>query len=230
MTLKELIIAFRSEKKLSQRQFALRCGLSNGYISMIERGENPKTGQPITPTLQKLKQLANGMGMSLSELFASVDDMPVDLAQEESMTSASPQTATHIPPGFIPLPNMVKVPLIGDIACGEPITAEENIADYVDAPEHMRCDFALRCKGESMIDAGIEDGDTVFIRSQPEVANGQIAAVRIGDEATLKRVYWDGETLTLMPANERYAPMVFYGERLMDVRIEGKAMGFVHWF
>lgn len=227
MTLKELIIAFRAEKKLSQRQFALRCGLSNGYISMIERGENPKTGQPITPTLQKLKQLANGMGMTLSELFASVDDMPVDLVQDEPTTAHQPK---NIPPGFIPMPKMVKVPLIGEIACGEPITAEENIADYVDVPEQIRCDFALRCKGDSMIDAGIENGDTVFIRSQPEVENGQIAAVRIGDEATLKRVYWDGETLTLMPANERYAPMVFYGERLMDVRIEGKAMGFVHWF
>lgn len=82
MTLQELITSYLTERNLSQRQFATQCGLSNGYISMIVRGENPKTHQPIMPTLPKLKQLASGMGISLSELFTSVDDMPIDFVPD----------------------------------------------------------------------------------------------------------------------------------------------------
>lgn len=137
--------------------------------------------------------------------------------------------APAIPPGFIPLPKMKKVPLIGAIACGDPITALQNREGEADAPEDMRCDFALKCHGDSMTGAGIHDGDTVFIRIQPEVENGEIAAVRIGEEATLKRVYYSGDTLTLMPANAAYAPMVYTGETLNDVQIEGKAVGWLHW-
>lgn len=141
-----------------------------------------------------------------------------------------PQPAPRpIPKGFEPMPKMVKVPLVGSIACGTPILAEQNIDGHVDAPEDIRCDFALRCKGDSMIGAGIHDGDAVYIHIQPEVENGEIAAVRIGEEATLKRVYYQNGTLTLMPANAAYAPMVYTGPELNDVQIEGKAVGWTHW-
>ena len=152
-------------------------------------------------------------------------DVPMDAERPSQPT----QKAT-IPPGFIPMPKMVKVPLVGSIACGTPILAEQNIDGHVDAPEDIRCDFALRYKGDSMIGAGIHDGDAVYIRIQPEVENGEIAAVRIGEEATLKRVYYDGTTLTLMPYNNAYAPMVYTGPQLEDVHIEGKAVGYTHWF
>ena len=135
-----------------------------------------------------------------------------------------------VPPGFEPLPRMVKKPLIGDIACGQPITAEQNVADYVDVPETVHCDFCLRCHGDSMVDAGIQDNDVVYIRIQPEVEDGEIAAVRIGGEATLKRVYYDGQSLTLMPANSSYRPKTYSGQELENIRIEGKAVGFTHWF
>ena len=83
-----------------------------------------------------------------------------------------------------------------------------------------------------MIDAGIHDGDVVYIRIQPEVESGQIAAVRIDGEATLKRVYWDeaGQMLTLIAANNAFAPLVYTGPALATVHIEGKAVGFTHWF
>lgn len=139
---------------------------------------------------------------------------------------------TGIPSGFEPIPKMVKRPLVGSIACGEPITAEENIEDYVDVPEDAHCDFCLRCKGDSMIDAGIHDGDLVYIHIQPEVENGQIAAVRIDGEATLKRVFWDkgSQVLQLVPANSSYMPKVYSGQALDGVHIEGRAVGFTHWF
>ena len=81
-----------------------------------------------------------------------------------------------------------------------------------------------------MIEAGVQDNDVVYIRIQPEVEDGEIAAVRIGDEATLKRVYYDGHSLTLVPCNSRYRPMTYSGQELENIRIEGKAIGFFHWF
>lgn len=153
--------------------------------------------------------------------------MGYDVPMEAEHSQPAPRP---IPKGFEPMPKMVKVPLVGSIACGTPILAQQNIDGHVDAPEDIRCDFALRCKGDSMIGAGIHDGDAVYIHIQPEVENGEIAAVRIGEEATLKRVYYDGTTLTLMPYNNAYAPMVYTGPQLEDVHIEGKAVGYTHWF
>ena len=88
MTLRELVMDFRKEHGISQRQFANMCGLSNGYISMLERNSNPKTGLPVTPSLTALKKIAQGMGMTLNDLFLQADDMPVDLLQEESEKNA----------------------------------------------------------------------------------------------------------------------------------------------
>ena len=84
MTLIDLIIEYRNDHGLSQRQFATACGLSNGYISMLEKEMNPNTKLPVTPTLPKLKQLASGMGMSLTDLLVKVDDMPVELVLDDA--------------------------------------------------------------------------------------------------------------------------------------------------
>lgn len=84
MTLKDLIIEYRNDHGLSQRQFATACGLSNGYISMLEKEMNPNTKLPVTPTLPKLKQLASGMGMSLTDLLVKLDDMPVELILDDA--------------------------------------------------------------------------------------------------------------------------------------------------
>lgn len=127
---------------------------------------------------------------------------------------------------IIPMPKMKKIPLLGTIACGEPILAQENIECDVNIPDDINADFALRCKGDSMVDARILDGDIVYIRQQPTVNNGDIAAVLIGDEATLKRVYISGDTVTLVACNSKYQPFVYSGEQLNDVRILGKAVYF----
>jgi SOS regulatory protein LexA len=123
-----------------------------------------------------------------------------------------------------------RIPLVGTIACGSPITAEENIEDYISAPLGCEADFALRCKGDSMIRARICDGDIVFIHAQSDCSNGEIAAVLIGDEATLKRVYKQQDSITLMPENSEYSPLVFRREQLNEIRILGKAVGFLSYF
>lgn len=134
-----------------------------------------------------------------------------------------------VPDGFEPLPAMVRRPVVGDIACGEPILAEENVQGYADVPEDLRCDFILRCHGDSMIDAGIQDGDMVYIRAQPEVENGEIAAVRIGSDATLKRFYLHEDFIELRPANAAYEAIIRRKDDMNDVQIEGKAVGWTHW-
>lgn len=83
MTLRDLVKEHRAHHGLSQRQFAIVCGLSNGYISMLEKNLNPKTGLPVTPSLPALKKLAGGMGISLMDLFTRADDIPVDLLTDD---------------------------------------------------------------------------------------------------------------------------------------------------
>ena len=134
-----------------------------------------------------------------------------------------------LPSNIMPLPEMKKVPLIGNIACGTPILAEENITDYIDLPGHIRADYALTCRGDSMINAGIRDGDVVYIRKQEAVENGQIAAVLVGDdEATLKRFYLMDGKVTLNAENPAYPPMVYVGEEIRAVHVIGLAIAFTH--
>lgn len=199
----------RKELGLSAEKVAERLGVSPATVYRYEKGDIEKLPGDILPTLSKILQTT-----------------PAYLMGWEESVSAP------IPPGFEPLPKTVKRPLVGSIACGDPITAEENIEDYVDVPETVQCDFCLRCKGDSMIDAGIHDGDVVYIRITPQVENGQIAAVRIDGEATLKRVFWNEETktMTLLAENRNFAPLVYTGPILETVHIEGRAVGYTHWF
>lgn len=208
MTMGERIKALRIQHGLTQEELGQKVGVQKSAIYKYE------TGLVVNLKRSMIEKLALALGVKPTYLMG--------LSDEE----------TTIPPGFEPLPKMVKRPLVGSIACGEPITAEENIEDYVDVPEDAKCDFCLRCKGDSMIDAGIHDGDIVYIHIQPEVENGQIAAVRIDGEATLKRVFWDkdSQVLQLVPANSAYMPKVYSGQALDGVHIEGRAVGFTHWF
>ena len=137
-----------------------------------------------------------------------------------------PMERTGIPSGIIPMPEMRKIPLLGKIACGAPILAEEHIEDYVAIPKHIPGDFALTCQGDSMINARIFDGDMVYIRQQNTVENGEIAAVLIDGEATLKRVTIYNDHIVLSPENPQYRPFVYWGEEMNDVSILGKAVAF----
>lgn len=102
-----------------------------------------------------------------------------------------------------------KIPLIGRIAAGLPIFAEENIEDYFTIDDSIKADFCLKVKGESMIDEAINDGDIVFIKKQDTLENGEIGAILVEDEATLKTFYREGNTIVLQPANKDFPPMIF---------------------
>ena len=121
-----------------------------------------------------------------------------------------------------------KLPILGEIACGEPIYASEDRESYISMGSDIDADFCLLAHGDSMIGARIYDGDMVFIKAQDAVDNGEIAAVVISDEATLKRVYFYPEEgkLILSPENPRYAPIVYLGMELEEIKILGKAVAF----
>lgn len=154
--------------------------------------------------------------------------MGYDVPMERSAQPTQQNNAIQLPSNILPVsPGKQTVPLYGTIACGAPILAEENIEGEIPLPDFVRADFALRCKGDSMVDARILDGDIVYIRKQPDVENGEIAAVLIEDEATLKRVYKHNRQIVLQPANPAYPPMVYTDEEINDIRILGKAVYFV---
>ena len=132
---------------------------------------------------------------------------------------------SSVPPGFQPLPKRDRIPRVGQIACGTPITAEQNVERYIGVPAAWRADFALTCHGSSMAPT-ICDGDIVCIRCQPEVEQGEIAAARIGGEATLKHFHRQGDAVMLLADNAAVCPpMIFTGLQLEELHIEGRAVG-----
>ena len=203
---------------MKQIELATRSGISKYSISHYLKGDWEGKQDAVY-------ELARALNVSEAWL------MGYDVPAERSAPKVSVQLDKKptIPPGFMPLPKMRKVPLIGAIACGDPITAIQNREGDVNAPVDMRCDFALKCQGESIIGAGIHDGDVVYIRIQPEVENGEIAAVRIGEEATLKRVYLHNDYIELRPENPAFESIIRRREEMNDVQIEGKAVGWMHW-
>ena len=142
----------------------------------------------------------------------------------QTPTAAEPA----IPDNIMPMPQMKRIPLIGTIACGKPILAVQDADETVLLPENIDADFSLRCKGDSMINARIFDGDIVYIKQRPMVENGEIAAVIIGDDATLTRVYYTpgSDRITLRACNPIYPDMEYEGESLSEIRILGKAVAF----
>ena len=205
MSIAENIKRIRLEHGLSQSELGKIAGVSDKAVSTWELGLK-------TPRMGAVEKMANYFGITKS---AIVDDAPMTSLQKPV-----------VPPGFMPMPEMVQVPLIGSIACGTPITAEQNIKSYGGVPAAWRADFALECHGDSMAPT-ICDGDVVCIRSQPEVEQGQIAAVRIGEEATLKHCYYQNGVVQLIADNPSVCPpMVYTGSDLDEIEVEGLAVGF----
>lgn len=198
----------------------------------------------------RLKELRKSKGMTLDELAELIGTSKQTIHRYENgiITNVPPEKVESLAValGTTPqelmgweddvgtgynnlMPMSVKqLPVLGDIACGMPIYAEQRHESFVNVADRLDADFCLKAHGDSMTGARIFDGDIVFIRSQSSVENGEIAAVIINDEATLKRVYYypaEGK-LILSPENPRYAPLVYVGRELETVKIIGKAVAF----
>lgn len=191
----------------------------------------------VQPKQDKMMILAQALGVSEAWLMGY--DVPMHqpdpsvleiFARDNGLEAAACLLErSRLSNGLSAIYPMKKIPLLGSIACGTPILAQENISDYVDLPGHIRADYALSCKGDSMINAGIRDGDIVYMRQQETVENGQIAAVMVGaEDATLKRFYHQDDKVTLLAENTAYPPMVYVGEEACKIRVIGLAVAYTH--
>ena len=209
-TFAERLKSLRREKGWSQQRLADELDLSKSSVNMYERGERE-------PGFETMEAIADLFNVDMNYLYGRTD---IKIADPIVLAPKKPT----IPPGFQPMPEMDWVPLVGRIACGTPITAEENVEQMVCVPSRWHSTFTLTCKGDSM-EPRIHDGDLVAIRSQPEVENGEIAAVRIGEEATLKHVYLHENFIELRPENPAFSSIILSREDMNTVVIEGKAVG-----
>lgn len=197
--LKEL----REQKNIMQKDMADVFRVAKSTYSYWENGK----AEPDTATLYKL---AEYFGVSLDYLMGKSNNSETNYNKYDNI---------------LPI-DIMALPLVGEIACGTPMFANEERESYVCIGTKINADFCLRAKGDSMINARILDGDIVFIKKQEQVLNGEIAAVIIGDEATLKRVFYypDNKKLILQAENPMYEPLAYVGEELNNVRILGKAV------
>ena len=185
-------------------------------------------------------ELAKKLGYADKSMIAKIEKGKVDLQQSKIVAIAKALETTpaklmgwDVPSSLPPFPNIHPLtkralPVLGSVACGVPKFMEEHLEFYADSLEALEADYILIAKGDSMINARIHDGDLVFIREQPEVENGEIAVVAIGEDATLKRLYYYREKalLILRPENPDYEEMIFTGEELENIRVLGKAVAF----
>lgn len=198
MEIKDILKSRRIQLNLSQMDVAKAVGVSEGTVSRWESGDIANLKRSRIAALAKILQIS-----------------PAVIVTGEYENADNIYTI-----------QTKKVPLLGDIACGTPIWVDEEYGEYVIANDDIKADFALRCKGDSMTGARINDGDIVFIRQQPTVENGEIAAVIIDNEATLKRVYRYSDYISLNAENPAFQPIILREGDADEIRILGKAVAF----
>lgn len=205
--LSERIRALRKEKGMSLEQLADTIGTSRQTVHRYE------TGVISNIPHEKIEAMARALGTTPSSLMGWDDDG--DFPSFNNIRVASLSRAST-----------KKLPMLGNVACGEPIFASEDQGYYMKANADVKADFCLTARGDSMINARIFDGDILFVRKQESVDDGEIAVVLIDDEATVKRVYYNREDgiLTLMPENPTYKPMRYMGSQLDRIRILGRVV------
>lgn len=182
----------REQLELTQQQVADYVGVSKSAVSRWESGDVANMG------IDKLSKLSEVLSVS-----------PLDIINETELTLRIVPNKNNTAP----------IPLLGSIAAGQPILAEQNIEDYFNLDKKIRADFCLRIQGDSMINVNILDGDIVFIKKQEDLEDGQIGAVLVNDSATLKRFYRNNGSVILQAENPEYKPLVI---STGEVRILGK--------
>ena len=198
----DTIKQIRRTHYLNQTEFAKRIGVTQGTISQWENGLT-------RPNIDQLRAISSAFNVSIDEIMKKTA-MPVRDLDAINIKRAA-------------------VPILGSIACGERVTPDINPQGYADLPDGVNADFALRCKGDSMSPT-LLDGDLVLIRQQPEVENGQIAAVNIGGETTLKHIYKQDDGLMLIADNPSYQPIFAPASTDEPIIIHGLAVGYLRLF
>lgn len=206
-TFKERLIEAMDLRNMNAAELSRVSGVNEGAISQYKKGKY-KANQHTIEKIARSLNVSIPWLMGVSDVFGSY----------ESNLSPLPQLDNILPI------KKKSFPVLGDVAAGKPIEAQQHIECYVTDDADLDADYALRVKGDSMIGAGIDDGDIVFIREQPDVENGEMAAVYVDGGATLKRVYKDGKGVSLYSENPKYPPMYFTAETCDEFRILGKAV------
>lgn len=227
MHLGDVIYNFRmAHNKMSLMEFAKLAKLSTAYINQLERNINPKTGESIVPSLETFYKVANAMDISLDELLSKVDEnQPVGLDGVQSYEK--PYSSERALPSNIILPAAYALPILGTICAGDGVHCEENFEGYFYVDRTIKADYCLKVKGDSMIDAGIHDGDVAFIRKEFDYEDGEIYAVCWGAEesASLKKLYKVDNRIMLQPCNAEYSAILADAD---DVCIVGECVGTYH--
>ena len=194
------------------------------YLDMSQDELAKKVGYKSRSSINKMELGIQDVPQRKIKEFAKALDCTIGFLLEDD----KPENSRTQFPANLFIPNMRKVPMLGKIACGEPIFAEEEYEDMADLPEGIKADFALTAQGNSMTGARIHDGDIVFCRSAERVPNGKIAAVIIEDEATLKRFYYyqDRDLVILKPENPDYEDFIYSGPEIDQIRVIGEAVAF----
>ena len=205
----------REDAGMSQEQLGGILGISKSTIGMYEQGN---------------REPKNAVLVRLAEIFKVTVDALLG-CEKENETYTALYDESDLEKLGITRPQYEQFPVLGKISCGLPILCVEENDIFVDASSDIRADFCLTARGNSMINARIFDGDTIFIRHQHTVSNGEIAAVIVNDEeVTLKRLYYYPEQgrLILQPENPTYQPQEYSGEELNHIRVIGKAIAATH--
>ncbi len=207
---------YRERHKLSMQEFADKAALSKGYISMLEKGKHPQNNREIIPSIETVNKIANAMNLSIDELLAKIDgNQKIDISHERPL------------PSNIITPSAHAVPILGTICAGSGVYCEENFEGYFFVDRTIKADYCLKVKGNSMIDAGIYDGDVAFIRKEFDYEDGEIYAVCWGAEesASLKKLYKVDNRIMLQPCNAEYSAILADAD---DVCIVGECVGTYH--
>ena len=203
MTLGDIIKEYRASRNLSMDAFSMKSGISKAYISLLEKNRHPKTGKPIAPSIQCIKQAAEGMDIDFDVLFKKIDGNVTLDAEEKNRKSTKGVT----------------INVLGRVAAGIPIEAVEDIIDTEEIS-------GLRIHGDSM-EPRMSEGDVVIVRKQDDAESGEIVIAMVnGCDATCKRLKKYAEGIMLLSNNPKYEPMVFSKEEIetKPVRIIGRVV------
>lgn len=205
MEIKDILAKLKSENGLTTHQLSQLSGVPKGTLNKLLNGETTN------PRGDTLKKIAAALNYS-PDIFYARDEDRLFLHRLENSSD------------ILPL-HRRSIPMPGEIAAGRPLFMDEQY-EFISCADTLNCDFALRVRGDSMTGARINSGDIVFIRRQDDVDDGEIAAVILDDQITLKRVFHIKNGLQLLSMNDKYAPMVFTFDSCNVIRILGKAVGF----